>query len=126
MPDILKDGLAWLTARLKASASQAVTYETDDGTVEVQATIGSKPLRIEDMDGGIRIEWSNVDFLIPAADLVIGYVPVIPARGHKIYWTVGSDEQVYEVRPHDGEAPYRWSDPNQTLLRIHTLRVDCA
>jgi hypothetical protein len=40
MGDLLKDGLAWLTTQLKASASQPVTYVRGGDMIAVYATLG--------------------------------------------------------------------------------------
>lgn len=123
MADLLKDGLAFLTAQLKAHASETVTYARGYDTVDVQATFGQKLLKLDDGNGGIRMEWTDLDFCVPAADLDFGSGPVEPERGDQIYVTAGSETQVFEVVPFGSDPPWRWSDPHQSMLRIHTKRI---
>ena len=124
MADVLKDGLAWLTGKLREYAAQTVTYSRGTDSVDVPATFGKKLLKIDDGMGGIRVEWTDMDFLIPAADLVLNGSPVIPQRGDLIHITEAYDTQTFEVLPFGSEPAWRWSDPHQSMLRIHTKRVN--
>jgi len=124
MSDLLKTGLAWLTTKLKDHASQAVTYARGYDSVDVQATLGQKLLQLDDGTGGIRMEWTDLDFLIPAADLTFdGVTLVIPERGDIIYLVVGSLVESFEVFPFGAEPPWRWADPHQSMLRIHGKHI---
>ncbi len=124
MGDILKDGLAFLTAQLKANASQTVTYARGLSSVDVQATFGKKLLKLDDGLGGIRMEWTDMDFLIPAADLKFGSNPITPERGDLIYLTEPYDVQVFEVMPYGSDPAWMWSDPHQSMYRIHAKFID--
>lgn len=123
MADLLKSGLAWLTGQLKANASQTVTYARGMDSVSVQATFGQKLLKIDDGFGGIRIEWTDMDFCIPAADLTFGSGLVIPERGDLVHVHIGADTETFEVFPFGNEPPWRWSDPHQSMLRIHCKHI---
>lgn len=122
MADLLKDGLAFLTKQLRAHASQTVTYARGANSVQVQATFGSKLLKLNDMFGNIRLEWTDLDFCIPAADLESILIdPNDPDHGDEIF-VIQADQnevQVYEVEHVNGEPPWRWSDPHQSMYRIH-------
>ncbi len=124
MGDILKDGLAFLTAQLKANASQTITYARGLNSVDVQATFGKKLLKLDDGLGGIRMEWTDMDFLIPAADLKFGSTPITPERGDLIYLTEPYDVQVFEVMPYGSDPAWHWSDPHQSMYRIHAKFID--
>lgn len=124
MADMLRDGLAFLTSQLAAHASQTVTYARGYDAVDVPATFGQKLLKLDDGFGGIRMEWTDMDFLIPAISLDFGDGPIIPARGDLIYIEQGADVQTFEVFPFGNEPPWRWSDPHQSLLRIHTKYIN--
>jgi hypothetical protein len=126
MGDMLQQGLAYLTQALKASASQTVTYVRGTQSVDVQAVLGSKLLKIDDGFGGLRIQWTDMDFLIPGADLTFDGDPIIPHRGDLIYLPIGDQIQQFEVVPFGNEPPWRWSDPNQTMVRIHTKHFGSA
>lgn len=122
--NILGQGLAWLTDQLREHASEAVTYARGDASVDVQATLGSKLLKLDDGDGGIRMERTDMDFLVRASDLDFGGGPVRPQRGDVVYLPVGGTLQVFEVVPYGGsDGPWRWADPHQSMLRIHAKHV---
>lgn len=123
MPDMLATGLAWLTGQLKANASQTVTYTRGNLGVDVQATFGKKLLKLDDGFGGIRMEWTDIDFLIPAADLSFDGLSILPSRGDLIFVTVGYQVQTYQVFPYGTDPAWRWSDPGQTMMRIHAKYV---
>jgi hypothetical protein len=89
----------------------------------VQATVGRTLLKLDDGYGGVRMEWTDRDFLIHAADLVLGGSPTLPERGDVIRETVGTTTFVYEVMAPGKEPAWRWSDEFYKVLRIHTKQV---
>ncbi len=117
--NILRTGLAWLTEQLKVNASESITYSRYYDLVEIKATLGSKLLRIEDGLGGSRVEWTDLDFLIAADDLDFGDGPITPERGDLIFWAIGADVQTFEVGPVGSEPAWRYSDPCQSIVRVH-------
>jgi len=123
MGDLLDDGLAWLAEQLKAHASQTVVYRRGANEVTVQATVGRTLLKFDDGYGGVRMEWTDRDFLIAADDLVLGGEKTLPQRGDQVRETVDSQTLVYEVLAPGSEPEWRWSDPHRRLLRIHTKQV---
>jgi hypothetical protein len=125
MADILADGLAWLTGQLAQWASQTVIYSRGLDSVMVPATFGQKLLRLVDEYGNNSIEWTDMDFVIPAAALYFTYGdPIIPQRGDMIQITQQTQLQTFEVFPYGTDAAWRWSDPHQTIFRIHTKLVE--
>jgi hypothetical protein len=69
------------------------------------------------------MEWTDRDFLIHAADLVLAGNPTLPERGDIIRETQGGKVFVYEVMAPGGEPPWRWSDVYRKVLRIHAKQV---
>ena len=120
MADLLEAGQQWLAEQLKEHASRRVTYHRGAEAIAVQATIGRTLLKLDDGYGGVRMEWTDRDFLIQAADLVLGGAAVTPERGDRITETVGLNTSVFEVMAYGGDPPWRYSDPFGKLLRIHT------
>jgi len=120
MADLLEAGQQWLAEQLKEHASRSVTYHRGAEAIAVQATIGRTLLKLDDGYGGVRMEWTDRDFLVQAADLVLGGAAVTPERGDRITETVGLNTSVFEVMAFGGEPPWRYSDPFGKLLRIHT------
>lgn len=118
--DLLKTGLAWLSTQLNANAASEVDYLRGAESVTLRATFGEKLLKLQDEDGGLRMEWTDVDFLIPAADLVLGGARVEPRRGDLV--RVEGDDgtaRLYEVRPMGGDPAWRYADPHRSMVRIH-------
>ncbi len=123
MGDIIKTGLAWLTGQLRAHAATLVTYERGYDSVDVLATFGPKLLKLDDGQGGVVMEWTDMDFLIRSTDLDFGDGPVEPERGDLITVSTAQDHQTFEASPYGGEPVYRYVDPHQSMIRIHAKRV---
>jgi hypothetical protein len=123
MPDLLRTGSDWLADMLKEHASRPVVYRRGAVEVTVQATIGRTLLKLDDGYGGVRMEWTDRDFLIHAADLVLGTATALPERGDTIRETQGDKTLVYEVMAPGKEPAWRWSDVYRKVLRIHTKQV---
>ena len=125
MSNLLKTGLAWLTSQLRTHAAETVTYVRGYDSLDVPATFGKKLLRLSD-EYGIRVEWTDMDFLIAADDLVIGGERITPERGDIIQIAMAYDDQAFEVQPFGSEPAWRWADPHQSMMRIHTKRIDLS
>jgi hypothetical protein len=123
MADLVQTGSDWLADQLKEHVSRQVVYRRGAQEVAVQATIGRTLLKLDDGYGGVRMEWTDRDFLIHAADLVLGANTVLPERGDKVRESVGATTFVYEVMAPGKEPAWRWSDGFRKLLRIHTKQV---
>jgi hypothetical protein len=123
MADLLQNGQAWLADQLKEHASRQVVYQRGADQVSVQATIGRTKMQLDDGYGGVRIEWTDRDYLIQAADLVLNAEQIVPERGDRVLDTNGVVTSIYEVMSFGSEPPWRFSDPFGKLLRIHTKFV---
>ena len=123
MGDLLQIGSNWLTEQLQKHASRQVVYVRSAEQATVRATIGRTLLKLDDGYGGVRLEWTDRDFLIQAVDLVLGSATITPKRGDRIRETLGVTTYVYEVMAPGSEPPWRWSDVYRQLLRIHTKQI---
>jgi hypothetical protein len=123
MPDLLRTSSDWLAEMLKEHASRSVVYRRGAEAVAVQATIGRTLLKLDDGYGGVRMEWTDRDFLIQSADLVLGGNAVLPERGDVIRETQGGKTFVYEVMAPGKEPAWRWSDVFRKVLRVHAKQV---
>lgn len=123
MADLLQTGFDWLADQLKAHAGRPVTYRRGADTAAVTATIGRTVFELDD-EFGVLKKVESRDFLIPAADLVLSGVTVLPERGDEIDETQGSVTYTYEVMAPGKEPPFRFSDPYRRTLRIHTKQTD--
>ena len=124
MADILQTGLEWLAAQNKTHRATLVTYKRGNYSASITATYGKKTIRIPQANG-VYIHIETIDWLMLAADLIINSTLTEPQPGDRIEWTdANSDVHVYEVQPIGDENCFRYSDPGQTSLRIHTQQMD--
>lgn len=124
MSNILKSGMAYLTQQMLLHASETIVYSRGNDSVEVQAVLGKKLLKIDDGQGGFRIEVTDLDVLVAADDLVLASERVTPQRGDLVLLTTDYDTQTFEVLPIGSEPAWRWSDPFQSMFRIHAKHID--
>jgi hypothetical protein len=123
--DLMAWGLASLASSTKAYFSKLVTYARDEDFVELRAVLGRKLLKLSDGDGGVRMEWTDMDFLIDTTDLVLGGSEATPQRGDLVYLPLADTVEVFEVSPPDPTEPcWRWCDPFRYKRRIHAKHVD--
>lgn len=117
---MLDKGNQWLADKLIQHASREVVYRRGEESVTVAAVVGRTLLQLNDEYSGIRMEHTDRDYLIRAADLVIDGVVVTPDEGDIIE---DARDGNYQLMTIPGEPSWRWSDPNQHMLRIHTKKV---
>ena len=116
MGDLLRQGGQWLEQQRTAHCSSQVTYRREAAELQVDATFGRTEYEVED-DYGLRVGAQVMDFLI----LAEAFSPTFgePQAGDQIV----ADGVVYEVMNLAGQGHWRWSDPYQTTMRIHTKEV---
>ena len=123
MQDLLQSGQVWLADQLHEHVATEVTYRRGSDEVTLRATIGRTLLKLDDGYGGVRMVWTDRDYLIRAADLVLGGTPAKPQRGDQIREVFGEMTLVYEVLAPGKEPPWRWADPHRQMFRVHTKQV---
>ena len=132
MADLLEQASAWLDGMRARHMARSVTYCRGEQSVGVQATLGRTVFETADAYGVVEQSESR-DFLIPAADLVLGDAVTLPERGDRIREAQVSEGDspgrdgktfVYEVMAPGREPCWRYSDPYRRTLRIHTKQVD--
>jgi hypothetical protein len=112
MADLLAHGAAWLEQQRTKHLVTTVTYVRGAVSVEVLATLGRTKYETDD-GTAVRVEFTDRDFLILAANLVLDGQSTEPQRGDLI--REGSRE--FEV------LDWRYSDPYRQTLRITTKAV---
>ena len=122
MTDLLEQASAWLDGMRAKHMARPVTYCRGEESVEVQATLGRTVFEIADAYGVVEQSESR-DFLMPAADLVLGDAVTLPERGDRIRETEDGKTFVYEVMAPGKEPHYRFRDVYRRTLRIHTRQV---
>jgi hypothetical protein len=120
--DLLTRGAAWLDQQRSRHLTRTVTYLRGGDSVDLPATIGQTTFEQADEYGVIHRTESR-DYLISAAELVLGGGVVTPQAGDRVHETVGAQVFIYEVMAPGGEPAWRYSDPQRQMLRIHTKHV---
>ena len=130
MGNLLKTGMAWLGTQLNVHASSQVTYYRGASSVSLLATVGESTVEVEDGRGG-RLSYEIRDYLILAANLILGGVVTLPKPGDYIREVGGGTTFVYEVlapvmmdSASGRQTCYKFSDPHRTFLRVHTKLKD--
>lgn len=125
MPNVFQVATDFLNAQLKAYASVFATMERDGQLLEAMVTLGSQMLRVTDRSGNTKVERTDRDIGIEAADHVINGLIVEPQAGDN--WYIDLDDGAgilqYEVMSPNNEGPWRYSDSHRKRLRIHTKFV---
>lgn len=116
MADLLAQGLQWLDAQRKQHLAKAVLYERGAQSVLVLATIGRTEFEVSDTEG-VQTAYTDRDFLISTADLVLAGVVTLPEAGDRVKETLAASVEVYEV------LDWRYSDPHRQILRIQTKHI---
>ncbi len=99
-------------------AGTPIVYRQGAAVISMTAAVGQTVFRVDTPAGGtLRVE--TRDYLIEQADLAAGGQPLEPADGD----TIDEAGRTYQVVSVGGEPHYRYCDPAQTQLRIHTQRV---
>lgn len=123
MADLLEQGSSFLETQRHAHMTRPVVYARGGETIEVRATVGRTVFDQQDQFGVLHRTESR-DYLVRAADLVLGGAQATPRAGDRVRETADGRVLVYEVMAlgaQGGNAPpYRYSDPFRRTLRIHT------
>ena len=112
MGDLLANGAAWLEQQRTKHLTSTVMYVRGNVQVAVPATIGRTKYEADD-GHVVRVEFTDRDFLILAADLVLVGQPSEPQRGD----VIREGNREFEV------LDWRYSDPYRVTLRITTAEV---
>jgi hypothetical protein len=120
--DLLDQGSKWLSDLRRRHCTVPVVYARGADQVELPATIGRSNFAELNAFGILERVMSR-DYLVTAADLVLGGVPVNPERGDRIVEERDGRRHTYEVLAPNGKPHWRWSDSYHRTYRIHTKLV---
>lgn len=123
MVDVLQTALAWLDGKQKTHQAQAVTYYRGSDSVTVTTTPGSSERELTDLEEGLTHRIDLQDWLIEAADLIIGGSVVEPQAGDRVHFTIGSVTYEHEVVELPGEPCFKYTSPYKMRLRVHSKLV---
>jgi hypothetical protein len=122
--NILDAGEAWLHRMLQVHNSVPVVYRRGADEIAVCATFGRTLLNLTDELGGVKVEKTDRDFIIPVASLEIDGTPILPRRDDEIVHDDGANVHTFKVLPYGPDEPqWKWSGANRKAVRIHTKRI---
>lgn len=113
--NLLSLGNQLLAKMLIDHASSPVTVTNGDWTITANATQGVSQWTSQN-DDGVVIQFESGDFIVRASELIHG----LPETG----WVINDGERNYEVLSINGAQPYRFSDNDRLLVRIHTKEIE--
>ena len=120
--NLLRQGSEFLQTQRHTFMTDEVTYRRGLQSVVVKATVGKSEFELAD-ESGFTIKTSVQDFLLMAADLILGGSTVTPKLGDQIEMTRNSISVIFEVLTLPNGECWRYSDPFGKTLRIHTRQV---
>jgi hypothetical protein len=123
MADLLQQASAWLEEKRTQHAAQTVCYVRGGQSVELPATVGKTTFEVDD-GYGVLVRHESRDFLVLAADLLLGDGLTEPQRGDRVHETQNGMVYVYEVTAPGKEPCWRYSDAYRKTFRIHTKQID--
>ncbi len=130
MVDLMTRGMRWLSRQQRRFLAVPVVYERPASPgapaflLSVPAVPAGAGTTSDQSVDPMRLDADDVDFLIAEADLRVNGLAVEPRADDLIYRSAGGVTHVYEVLPRGGEKPWRWSDPQRTIRRVHGRHVD--
>jgi hypothetical protein len=116
MADLLEQGSRWLEAQRTKHCTRDVTYVRGAASVVVKATVGRTQYETDD-GHAVRVDFTERDFLIQAADLVLSDHAVTPQPGDQVRESQNGQVLVFEV------IDWRYSDPYRQTFRMETKHV---
>jgi hypothetical protein len=122
MEDMLNYGLQRLSNMRRRHPTVLVVYARGEEQVELSATIGRSHFTEVNAFGVLERVVCR-DYLVTAADLVLGGGPATPERGDLITEEAHGLRHTHEVLAPNGRPHWRWSDSYHRTYRIHTKLV---
>jgi hypothetical protein len=118
-----------LASRLQSRAGVSVVYTREAGqpgerSVTLVAIPGGERQPVTEPQGrGGRVDRLDRDYLIVAADLVLGGTLVTPESGDRVTETIDGTACVFELLATPGEPCWRYTDATRQMIRVHTKPV---
>ena len=117
--NILEAGSNWLEDQRHEFLSSVIEYQTGDYRFELAATIGKTEFEVAD-EFGRFLKFCSRDFLVLSCDLKLSDGSQFkPQLGDKIL----ENGFCYEVLAPGDKQCWRFSDPFQKSIRIHTKLI---
>lgn len=123
MPNAFEKATQWMIEQNQKRLGVNIVYRRGNSNVTLikKAWKGRTPFRVSDREGS-RLIWSECDFLIPTANLILNGTLVTPETGDVIeeFFPNVEGTQTFELMAPNDEPVWRYSDPQRMIYRIHT------
>lgn len=121
--DLLGRGSTWLHGKRKSDASKAVSYARGSDSATLYATKTGRRDQSLTVPEPIQTQTQEMDWLINAADLIVGPDLIVPDVGDVITETIDGSDFTWEVLNTGSEACWRFEDRNNSVYRVHTKLI---
>lgn len=120
MPNLTTRSAQWLSDRLTAVASRAVSYRQGVQFVLAISGVPSEESYKVSSGEGVFTWVHTTDWTFAVADLD----GVVPRPGDRIHETLGTEQRIYEVHPiSDDEPCTKQLDTGNVMIVVHTKRI---
>jgi len=122
MANLLRKGAAMLNRTLGTGASDCVVYQRGLVQADWHASIGATEFQSED-EGEVNNSWTSRDYIGDAAELVAGGITMPPLAGDQVIEVIRGQTVTHELMLMPGTQPFRFCDPGECRVRVHTKEV---
>lgn len=122
MTNPMQDAIAWAADMFMDVGGVSVTYQRGLGSVAITATPSMHRYEVVDAEG-IGITALSRDYLIRAADLVIGGTAIVPRSGDRVTETIRGVSTTFEVMALGDLKEFEPLDTNGLILKVHTKKI---
>lgn len=122
MSNLMQNAAGWFAARMAQVAGRSVTYRRGAKTASLTGWVDSHTYQVYDGDG-ILTNYVADDWTFKVSSMLFGTETIIPQPGDRIEETLNSTSLVWEVMPVSGTTPYEWLDTSNTMVVVHTKRL---
>lgn len=115
----------WLADTLQNDwDSYSATYTDDSSSTAISLTVWiGRTVFAQNMESKARIEFGELDVFIRADELLVSGSKILPDKGDRVAITLNGTAMVFKVASTPtGEPPWRYSDAQRELMRVHLTR----
>jgi hypothetical protein len=120
MAEVLAAAAIWLAGQLKTNLGTSITIIRGLQSITVIGTLASQVMRTSDREGNAKVERPDADAVLTASDYNFGAGQVEPAAGDIFQVTYGAVTKQFRAMALGSEPAWRYTDPYQTMVRVHT------
>lgn len=120
MPDLIGNGMEWLSEQRRKHLAVDVYYCRGSSAVQLRATRGRSRFEVMGADG-VSVSIETDDFIINVVDLEIDGQPVTPEASDFIVVGELDNGLQYHVRARPGLPTHRYTDQFRNSFRVFTM-----